>query len=279
MVAALGSIVSCCHVVMWFTVFCSTPSVSYSATQQGELYATNFHRESLLSTAGLRAPRWTKPMMERMQIPAGWLEQLKREPKAKPEEEWLGHWELESSENDKAEQAMKREGVPYLVRSGPALALAHRAPTTSVQSSPHAQVHVLCDCRSAHLLLLSPLAQARKIALRFKSERRFKSDEEHGGQLVGEIKTVTGKWTEMSTTHPTLSKAGGFAAKSVTSWEADGVLRTVSTVTGPMGGSSKVTTTRHYLDGDRLVSETITPGGSYKAYFRKRTQREEPVRS
>jgi hypothetical protein len=234
MVAALGSIVSCCHVVMWFTVFCSTPSVSYSATQQGELYATNFHRESLLSTAGLRAPRWTKPMMERMQIPAGWLEQLKREPKAKPEEEWLGHWELESSENDKAEQAMKREGVPYL---------------------------------------------ARKIALRFKSERRFKSDEEHGGQLVGEIKTVTGKWTEMSTTHPTLSKAGGFAAKSVTSWEADGVLRTVSTVTGPMGGSSKVTTTRHYLDGDRLVSETITPGGSYKAYFRKRPQSEEPVRS
>jgi len=136
--------------------------------------------------------------------------------------EWLGHWDLESSENDKAEQAMRAEGVPFL---------------------------------------------ARKIALRFKSERRFAREDD--GRLVGRLKTVTGGWTEMSTARPSTSKAGGFAARSVTTWEAEGVLCTVSTVTGPMGGA-KVTTTRHYLNGDRLVSETTSPGGTYKAVFRKR---------
>lgn len=176
----------------------------------------------------LTTPRWLQHilLMEGMSLPTGWLSKIgRREPRQQAEKAaaWLGHWELDASENDKAEEVMRAEGVPFL---------------------------------------------ARKLALRFKSERRF-AQHEGDGTLVGELKTVSGKWTEMSVTHATTTKGGGYAAHSRSQWEGDGVLCTVSTVTGPMGGI-KTTTTRHYLDGDRLVSETTSPGGTYRAFFRKR---------
>jgi hypothetical protein len=176
-------------------------------------------------------PRWLQHIsfLEGVSLPTGWLSQIgRREPRPLAAgAAWLGHWELETSENDKAEKVMRAEGVPFL---------------------------------------------ARKLALRFKSERRF-AQHEGDGSLVGELKTVGG-WTEMSVMHATFTKmAGGFAARSLSQWEADGVLRTVSTVTGPTG-NTKTTTTRHYLDGDRLVSETTSTGGTYRAFFRKRAHPE-----
>lgn len=173
-------------------------------------------------------PRWLQQVLlmpSSMSLPTGWLSKIgRREPRqVERVAAWLGHWELDASENEKAEQILRAEGVPFL---------------------------------------------ARKLALRFKSERRF-AQHEADGTLVGELKTVSGKWTEMSLTHAITTKGGGFAAHSRSQWEGDGVLCTVSTVTGPMGGI-KTTTTRHYLDGDRLVSETTSPGGTYKAFFRKR---------
>ena len=190
-----------------------------------ELHAS-LDRESLLSGARIKAPRWLQHvlLMDGVSLPTGWLQIGRREPRQQAERAaaWLGHWELDDSENDKAEGIMRAEGVPFL---------------------------------------------ARKLALRFKSERRF-AQHEGDGMLVGELKTVTGKWTEMSVAHATFTKARGFAAHSRSQWEGDSVLCTVSTVTGPMGGT-KTTTIRHYLDGDRLVSETTSPGGTYRAFFRK----------
>ena len=178
-------------------------------------------------------PRWLQHVLlmpSSMSLPTGWLSKIgRREPRqAERVAAWLGHWVLDASENEKAEQILRAEGVPFL---------------------------------------------ARKLALRFKSERRF-AQHEVDGTIVGELKTVSGKWMEMSLTHATASKGGGFAAQSRSQWEGDGVLCTISTVTGPMGGV-KTTTTRHYLDGDRLVSETTSPGGTYKAFSRKRPRPEE----
>jgi len=134
--------------------------------------------------------------------------------------EWLGHWMMQSSEDDKAEAALKAEGVPFL---------------------------------------------ARKMAMRFKPERRFSIQ---GNELVGEIKTVTGGWSKISPSHKTTFRSGGFRTIAKTTWKGN-VLCTISTVTGPFGGSE--TETRHYIDEEsgRLVSETRTSGGTYKTVFVK----------
>ena len=194
-----------------------TPSQALSARKS----AAALTRQDAALFEGLEIPRW---MREGLRFPTV----ARHSDSGRPgHQEWLGHWDLESSENDKAEQAMRAEGVPYL---------------------------------------------ARRVAMRFKPERRFVRDS-HSGELVGELKAVTGAWTEMSTSHPSTSRAGGFAAHSVSTWENDGVLCTVSTVKGPMGGT-KVTTTRHYIEGGRLVSETSSSGGSYKSYFKRRATSE-----
>jgi len=134
---------------------------------------------------------------------------------------WLGHWLLESSEDDKAEDALRAEGVPYL---------------------------------------------ARKVAMRFKPERRFFMED---SDMVGELKTLTGGWSEISVSRETTFRSAGYVTRARTSWEGD-VLITVTTVAGPFGKSTTTTTTRHYIDdGHRLVSETISPGGRYKTYFAK----------
>mmetsp|Transcript_9704 Transcript_9704/g.19628 ORF Transcript_9704/g.19628 Transcript_9704/m.19628 type:complete len:261 (-) Transcript_9704:249-1031(-) len=188
----------------------------------------SLRRRSKISKIGKRSLIGNISLNGIISLPAGcvrWLSQIgRREPRPQAAgAAWLGHWELDSFENDKAEQVMRADGVPFF---------------------------------------------ARRMAMRFKAERRF-AQHEGDGSLVGELKTVTGSWTEMSVEHATTTKARGFAAHSLSRWETDGVLCTVSTVTGPMGGTKK-TTTRHYLDGDRLVCETTSPGGTYKAFFRKR---------
>jgi len=105
---------------------------------------------------------------------------------------------------------------------------------------------------------------ARRVAMSFKSERRFFM---HGETLVGEVKTLTGGWSEMSTLRATHFRSPGYRTRSTTSWKGN-MLCTRTVVDGPLGRSE--TTTRHYIDGDlRLVSETKSPGGTYKTYFVK----------
>ena len=169
-------------------------------------------------------------------------------------EAWMGHWLLESSEDDKAEAALKAEGVPFL---------------------------------------------ARKIAMKFRPERKFRVESD---EVVGEVKTISGGWTTLHPNRETVSRTNGYTARAVTSWEGDGsVMVSVTTVTGPLGGHAGTTTTKHYIDRSRLVSETMcaqrnrirhtvslrslrlncgaddggiptvrsSAGGSYKTWFRK----------
>ena len=127
-------------------------------------------------------------------------------------EAWHGHWLLERSEDDKAEAALKAEGLPFV---------------------------------------------ARKIAMKFKPERRFSMDE--NGGLVGEVKAISGGWTQLRPERETVTRQHGYTAHAVTSWESDdrSVMVSVTRVTGPLGGHAGTTTTRHYLDSSqRLVSET-----------------------
>jgi len=107
---------------------------------------------------------------------------------------------------------------------------------------------------------------ARQIAMRFKPERRFY--ESDNGQLIGELKTVTGGWSQMDPEHDTTFRSGGYRSKAHSTWQGDTVLCTITTVVGPLGGKS-TTTTRHYMEGQLLVSETRSSGGMYKTYFRK----------
>eukprot|EP00310_Coccolithus_braarudii_P013988 CAMPEP_0183349818 /NCGR_PEP_ID=MMETSP0164_2-20130417/13882_1 /TAXON_ID=221442 /ORGANISM="Coccolithus pelagicus ssp braarudi, Strain PLY182g" /LENGTH=213 /DNA_ID=CAMNT_0025521607 /DNA_START=20 /DNA_END=661 /DNA_ORIENTATION=- len=153
-------------------------------------------------------------------LPRRWAALQARSPQSREESEWLGHWQQESFETDKAEAVMRAERVPLL---------------------------------------------ARKIAMRFKPERRFVLRD---GNLVGSMKTLSGSWMEFSTTHETEAHSVGYDVHSVSHSEPGNVLCTVSTAKSRTG-STKVTTNRHYLEGDRLVCETTSSGGTYKVYFCK----------
>jgi len=108
---------------------------------------------------------------------------------------------------------------------------------------------------------------ARRVAMSFKPERKFFM---YGDTLMGQLKTLTGGWSEISTSKTTHFRTPGYRTRSTTTWKGH-VLCTRTVVEGP-GGRRSETTTRHYIDGDlRLVSETTSPGGTYKSFFVKAT--------
>jgi len=139
---------------------------------------------------------------------------------------WLGHWVMSTAENDKADAAMKKQGLPYLIR---------------------------------------------KLLLRWRAERKFHLGE--AGQLVLNSKSLTGGWIVISSTEGTteVSSYFGYEIKSVMSWEG-AIMVTSNYVTDP-SGVTKLTLSRHWLDGDTLVNSTYNEtDGEYKVWFVKKTE-------